>query len=218
MNRFDLQDKSDEYVKELADKGEFIGIFEYGMRLYNQDKNEEAFSYLYKLKDYNNFFIWERLIDIAYYEVKGIISDEELFQLLLKRHNYGVSSFSYILAYCYKDGIGTEKNIKKYIEVLKMVANDGSRYATIELAECYEKGFGVRKNLKKAFDLYYHYVDEHFKMDFECAYKSALYMLNEWGGAKKDMMQIEYHLRYAARVENEAKKLYIELFNKEPEW
>ena len=43
-------------------------------------------------------------------------------------------------------------------------------------------------------------------------------MLNEWGGAKKDMKEIKYYLNYASRGNREAKKLYIELFNEEPNY
>ena len=217
MNRFDLQSWNDEEVKNLADKGEFIGIFEYAIRLYNQEKYRESFAYFYKIKDYDNFFIWEHIISIAYHYEKGIISDKEIFDFLIRRHNKGSSYYTYILAYFYKEGRGTRKSLKKYIEMLSICAKDGSSSATIELAECYEKGIGVNKSLNKAFDLYYHYVDEHCKMDYWCAYKAAYYMLHELGGAKKDMRSIEYHLRFASRVHQEAKTLYKELFNKDPE-
>lgn len=216
-NRYDLEKWSDEEVKALADTGHFTGIFEYACRCYAKQEYEESFKYFYKIKDYDNSFVWERLIDIADFHVKGIIPDKEIVELLLKRHSCGVSFYTYKLAAFYKQGRGVRKSIKKYIEYLTMVANDGSSYATIELAENYEKGYGVQKSLSKAFGLYYDYVDEHFKMDFWCAYKAALYMLNEWGGAKKNMSDIEYHLRYAARVHQEARDLYKELFAKDPE-
>ena len=59
MNRYDLEDKSDEYVKELADSGNFTGIFEYGWRMFNQERYQESFDYFIKIKDYNNFIVWE---------------------------------------------------------------------------------------------------------------------------------------------------------------
>lgn len=217
-SRNDLKDYSDRQVKRLADQGNVIAIFEYGMRLENRNQYKRAFKYLYKLKDIDNFFIWERLITLADFYCKGIISDKEIFKLLKKRHKYGVSYYSYVLAGFYLKGKGCKKSIKKYIELLKLVAMDGSCSATIELAENYEKGFGVKKSLKKAYELYYNYVDEHYRKDYWCAYKSAVYMLNRWGGAKKDMSNIEYHLRYASRVHKEAKELYLKLFNKEPSW
>ena len=215
--RKDIENWSDEQVKALADTGHYTGIFEYACRCYAQEKYEESFKYFYQLKDFDNSFIWERLIDIADFEVKGIISDKEIFELLLKRHNRGVSYYTYKLADFYEKGRGVRKSIKKYIELLTMVAYDGSCSATIELAENYEKGYGVKKSLRKAFRLYYDFVDEHYKKDYWCAYKAALFMLNEWGGAKKDMSNIEYHLRYASRVHQEARDLYKELFNKNPE-
>ncbi len=216
MNRLDLQNKTDEEVKSLADSGNFIGIFEYGMRLYNKENYKEAFKYLYSVKDHDNFFIWEKIIDIAYYYEKGIISDKELFDMVMKRHLHGSSHYTYILAYLYRDGRGTRRSLKKYIECLKICSNDGSAFATYELADCYEKGIGVKKSPHKAFNVYYNWLDDHGRMDYLCAYKTALYMLNEWGGAKKDMSNIEFHLRYAARGEREAEKLYIELFRADP--
>lgn len=217
MNRFDLQNKTDEEVKLLADSGNYVGIFEYAIRMYNQDRYKESFEYFYKIKDWGNFIVWEYIIKIAYYYEKDALTDKELFDFLIKRHNYGSSFYSYILAYFYRDGRGTRKSLRKYIELLTICSHDGSANATIELAECYENGFGVKKSLKKAFDVYYHFVDDHCRMDYWCAYKVAYYMLHELGGAKKDMPSIEYHLRYAARVHEEARRLYRELFNKEPE-
>ena len=218
MNRYDLANKSDEKVKALADSGNFTGIFEYGWRMYNQEKYQESFDYFIQIVDYDNFIVWERIITLAYSYLPQAMSDEELFALLIRRHNYGSSYYSYILAYFYRDGRGCKKDLKKYIELLKICSNDGSMYATHELAECYEKGFGVRKSLKKAYQVYYWWLDDHGKPDPWCEYKVAYYMLHELGGAKKDMNQIEYHLRYACKVHQEARKLYKELFGKEAEY
>lgn len=215
INRFDLEHASDEQVKKLADQGNFTGIFEYGMRMYNQDRYQESYDYLIKLVNFNNFIVWERIISLAYSYLPGVMSDEELFNLLLRRHNHGSSYYSYILAYFYRDGRGCKKDLKKYIELLRICSNDGSTYATYELAECYEKGFGVRKSYKKAFEVYYYWLDDHGRRDCWCEYKVAYYMLHKLGGTKKDMDSIEYHLRYACKVHKEARKLYKELFNKE---
>ena len=159
MDRRDLASYTDNQAKALADTGNYIAIFDYACRMYAQDRYEESFNYFYKIKDYDNSFIWERLIDIADFHVKGIIPDKEIFELLVRRHNQGVSYYTYKLADFYEKGRGTRKSIKKYIEYLTMVANDGSSCATIELAENYEKGYGVKKSLRKAFRLYYDYVD-----------------------------------------------------------
>ena len=215
ISRLDLEHASDEEVKKLADSGNFSGIFEYGIRMYNQDKYQDSYDYLIKLINSDNFIVWERIISLAYHYLPGVMSDEDLFKLLLRRHNRGSSYYSYILAYFYRDGRGCKKDLHKYIELLDICSNDGSMYATYELAECYEKGFGVRKSLKKAFEVYYNWVDDHGRRDYWCEYKVAYYMLHELGGAKKDMGAIEYHLRYACKVHREARELYKELFNKE---
>ena len=47
MNRLDLQDKTDEEVKALADAGEYIAIFEYGIRLFNQDRYRESYLFTF---------------------------------------------------------------------------------------------------------------------------------------------------------------------------
>lgn len=216
MTRNDLETWTDEQVKELADKGEFIGAFEYGIRMYNQDRYQESWDYLYPLVNHNNFFIWNHIIDMADYYLKGIISDKELFELLVRRHNYGSSSYSYKLAHMYRDGRGCRRSLTKYIELLKICSNDGSTYATYELAECYENGFGVRKSMKKAFEVYYYWLDDHGRPDPWCEYKVAYYMLHELGGAKKDMTSIEYYLKRAAWVHSVAENLYIELFGEQP--
>ena len=216
MNRLDLENKTDNEVKELADQGNKTAMMEYGVRLNAQGKYQEAFNYLHPLKDIENTFIWELIIDLVYYELPGVISDKELFELVLKRHNKGVSFYTYILASLYKNGRGTRKSLKKYIEMLTLCADDGSASATIELAHCYEEGIGVRRSYRRAYQLYYYYVDEHFKMDYYCAFQAALYQLEGKGRVKKDLNDIKYHLRYASRIYEEAKDLYIKLFNEEP--
>ena len=217
MNRLDLDNKTDLEVKELADQGNKVAMMEYAIRLRRKEQYQEAFNYLYPLKDIDNTFIWELIIDLAYYEIPGVISDKELFLLTLRRHSKGISFYTYILAKMYKDGKGTRKSLKKYIEMLTLCAYDGSASATIELAHCYEEGYGVRKSYRKAYKLYNGYVDEHFKKDYYCAYQVALYQLERKGGIKKDMNDIKYHLWYASRIYPEAKELYIQLFNENPE-
>ncbi len=216
-NRYDMEGWKDDKVKKLADQGNPSCIFEYGLRLYEKEQYEESYKYLIQISKGDNFYILERIIEIAYYYCKGIMSDEELFALLLRRHNHSSSFYSYILAYFYRDGRGCKKDLDKYIELLKICSSDGSSHATHELAECYEKGFGVPQSYEEAFKVYYYWVDDHCRMDYWCAYKAAYYMYHEIGGAKKDMDNIEYHLRYACRVHEEARKLYKEIFGKEVE-
>lgn len=215
-SRHDLANVSDKEVKKLADGGNYIAVFEYSMRLYCKNRYKQAFKYLYSLVGHDNCFIWERIYDIACH-VKGAMNDKQKFELLSRIHAKGTSQYTLYLAGYYEKGIGCRKSLKKYNELLAMCAKDGSRYATIELAENYEKGYGVRKSLKKAFALYDNYVDEHCKMDWWCAYKAAYFRYHKLGGAKQVMSLIEYQLRYAARMYQQAKDLYIEIFGKEPD-
>jgi len=215
-SRLDLEGYSDKEVKKLADQGNFIAIFEYGMRCYNKNRYKTAFKYLYSIIDCNNSYIWTRVYDLTYY-VKDALTDKQKFELLCRIHSHDSSIYSYYLARYYEKGIGCRKSLKKYNELLAICARDGSRYATIELAENYEKGYGVRKSMRKAFQLYDGYLDEHCKMDWWCAYKSAYFRYHKLGGAKKEMCAIEHDLRFAAQMYNQAKQLYIEIFGKEPE-
>lgn len=215
--RADLKDINDKDIKSLADKGNKSCIFEYGLRLYDLDQYEESFKYLYQLVDIDNSFIWERIINIAYEHIPGILTDEELFRLLLKRHEKGSSYYSYILSYFYREGRGCKKDLTKYNELLRICSNDGSMSATYELAGNYEKGYGVIQSYEEAFKIYYYWLDDHGRKDYWCAYKAAYYMYHEIGGAKKDLGQIEYLLVYASRVYQEARDLYKEIFNKEIE-
>ena len=216
MNRNDLASWSDEQVKELADSGDYNAMYEYGARLYVRDENREAFKYLYPLVKFNNSIIWGYVIDIVYGYEHDLMSDKELFELLLRKHNYSSSYHSYILAEFYRLGRGTRRNYKKYIELLGICSRDGSAYATYELAKCYERGYAVKKSLKKAYQTYNSFVDDHCRPDYWCSYKTAIYRLHQWGGAKKDMAMIKYELAFAAKVYDEARDLHIELFGEDP--
>ena len=217
MNRHDLENKSDEEVKVFADEGHYAAIMEYGLRMLDQDRYEEAFQYLYSIKQYDNFIVLSALVDLGSYYIPGKLSDKEIFDLLVRIHNRTHNSYTFKLAYCYRDGKGTRRSLKKYIELLTEAMIDGSHFAAVELGECYEKGFGVRKSYRKAFDIYDHFVDEHCKPDETCCYRAAMIMLEGKGRIKKNMLSIKYNLRIASRVYPEAKELYIKLFNEEPQ-
>ena len=216
MNRNDLEKLSDAEVKKFADEGHYAAIFEYAFRLKKQKKYQDAFDYFYKIKDYNNFFVWQALVDIADYYVPGLLSDKEIFELLVRIHNDIGNSYSLMLAHFYRDGRGTRKNYKKYIAILTECMRDGSHYAAIELGECYEQGIYVRRSYRKAFDIYDHFVDEHCKPDATCCYRAAMMMLEGKGRIKKNMLSVKYNLRVASRSIPEAKELYIKLFKEEP--
>ena len=144
------------------------------------------------------------------------LSKEEQFNWLLRFHDtYGVDYYTSVLAYWYKDGIGVQKDLKKYVYYLTECADDGSCCCLRELAECYEKGIGVEQSYEKAYDLYSHYYDEHGKPDITCLYKEAYYMYHELGGAKKDMELIKRLLIRSGRFNKEARDFYKDIFNED---
>ncbi|POG63784.1 hypothetical protein GLOIN_2v1757210, partial [Rhizophagus irregularis DAOM 181602=DAOM 197198] len=58
------------------------------------------------------------------------------------------------LAICYKNGKGTEKNLKKSFHWYQKAAENDDKNAMNSLAICYENGEGTEKNLEKAFYWY----------------------------------------------------------------
>lgn len=141
------------------------------------------------------------------------LSKEEQFNWYLRSFNEeGVDYITYVMAQCYREGIGVKVNLDKYIYYLQLCSDDGSTTATLELATCYEKGYGVEQSYEKAYQLYTDCVDEHFKRDTTSLYKEAYYRYHELGGAIKDMDTIKYILLKAGRHNTESRKLYKEIF------
>ncbi|GET03286.1 kinase-like domain-containing protein [Rhizophagus clarus] len=79
-------------------------------------------------------------------EVVNIIQTDDNDQLK--------SSDIHHLAYCYRYGIGTEKNEFKAFELYKKATDRGHVDSIYNLGECYYNGTGVEKNESKAFELY----------------------------------------------------------------
>jgi len=58
------------------------------------------------------------------------------------------------LGYCYKNGIGVEKDLDKAIHYYQLSADRGNSTAQCYLGVCYENGEGVEPDIIKAMHLY----------------------------------------------------------------
>jgi TPR repeat protein len=72
---------------------------------------------------------------------------EEGFKWVLSAADRGNVNAQYAVARAYEDGIGVEKDEKKYIKYLKMAADNNYREAALILGNCYAEGIGVLKNV-----------------------------------------------------------------------
>ena len=143
------------------------------------------------------------------------ITDEEKFKIVKASSDRWSGYSTLVLAYYYRDGVGTEVDIDKFFELLRICADDGSLSAATTLANCYEQGLYTEQSYEKAYDIYDNWYDDHGRPDLFFLYKCAYYMYHELGGAKKDLDAIRYCLKRSGRWHQEARDLYKEIFNEE---
>ena len=198
----------------LVEEGKKEYLLQLGHALCDEKRYQEAYHYyLIAAEDGNPaalrficMLCWDNVLD-------DILTKEQQFHYFLQYHEKeGPTYITYLLAQCYKDGRGVEKDLAKYVEYLSMVAVEGFSTGVIELAECYEEGIGVEQDYAKAFDLYSHYIDEHCKPNAYCLYKEAYYCYHELGGAKKNLDYIKRLLLRSGKQTVLARNLYEEIF------
>ena len=76
------------------------------------------------------------------------------FEWYKKSSDAGYAPATYALGWCFKKGIGTEKDLKKAFSFYKLSAEMGYSYAENALGVCYHNGEGVEKDLKEAVKRY----------------------------------------------------------------
>ena len=80
--------------------------------------------------------------------------DRDIFEKALFSANQGNVDDMAKVGYCYKNGIGVEKNYEEAIKWLSVASNYGNPLAQWCLGILYEYGSGVEKDEDKAFQLY----------------------------------------------------------------
>ncbi|GES75100.1 kinase-like domain-containing protein [Rhizophagus clarus] len=103
-----------------------------------------------------------------------------------------------ILAYCYHDGEGTEKNLEKAFYWFQKGAENGNEIAINNLASCYENGEGTEKNLEKAF--YWYQIGAENGDEDETFNLALCYENGE--GTEKNLEKAYYWYQKAAEIGN----------------
>jgi TPR repeat protein len=123
---------------EMAERAQeldnYADAYKYYHILGDEGVTEALFEYGRNLK-----FGWEGKQDAA-----------KAFRIFQKGAVRGVSMCQWMLADCYKKGIGVEKNEKKAFFWIKEAAETNNPFAIDELSTYYHNGIGTEKDLTKA--------------------------------------------------------------------
>ncbi|MCR4910939.1 MAG: hypothetical protein K5925_00200 [Bacilli bacterium] len=204
-------------MKTLVEQGHLEYFIDLSNKLENRRQYYESYRYLLLAFQKGNKYALKLLCELCNSgNLDKYLSKEEQFNWYLRSyHENGVDYITYILAQCYREGIGTKIDLDKYIFYLNLCHEDGSITATIELALCYENGFAVEQNYEKAYKLYTSCFDEHFKRDPISLYKEAYYRYHEFGGAIKDLNIIKDILIRSGMNNSKSRELYKEIFGED---
>lgn len=166
--QFDNFEKAVEYYNLAVDvynnseqRDEYADYFEkmkYILECYNSAVNGE--NMMVELGDYYTGYVEKYKQDYVYHEG---YREEYTYRIVEGFHNtidgkkgfawYRKANSRYRLACCYYEGVGTEKNWAKAVEIFQSYANstEFEHYAANALCHCYSTGgYGVEKNFLKA--------------------------------------------------------------------
>ena len=90
----------------------------------------------------------------AYYQ--GLLKYVPSIKNIEKKAKKGDSGAMMLLAECYFEGVGVDKNEKKAFKLMKEASKE-NHDAIYRMAQCYAKGIGVKKNYAKAVELFKQY-------------------------------------------------------------
>lgn len=92
---------------------------------------------------------------------------------------------NFLLAWCYKQGFGVEKNYQEAARLYRLTAEQGYAAAQNSLAFCYRNGEGVEKDLTAAVRLYRLAADQ----DYAAAQNNLAFCYRNGEGIEKDLTE-----------------------------
>ena len=147
------------WLKMLADNGDAFCQYVLGKWFASYPRGgsscrslEKARYWLTKAAEQENINALEALIKL--YEENWRVEDflQDAFKWFEKGLEAGIESSYFGLVHCYKEGIGTEKNLSKIVPLLKVaykdtrLSEDNHIEVIRKLSDCYRNGIGVDKD------------------------------------------------------------------------
>jgi len=169
---------------EMAERAQeldnYADAYKYYHILGDEGVTEALFEYGRNLK-----FGWEGKQDAA-----------KAFRIFQKGAVRGVSMCQWMLADCYKKGIGVEKNEKKAFFWIKEAAETNNPFAIDELSTYYHNGIGTEKDLVKAAQLCKQIADDDRCASAHAQNNLAFFYLTG-DGVEQDFEKAKYYFMKA---------------------
>ncbi len=99
------------------------------------------------------------------------------------------------LGYCYRNGIGVEKDAKQAATYYELAAKEGNAEAQFELGRCYEEGKGRDMDFKEAFKYYQLAAQQRNPKAY---YRLGIWCEQGWNMPKDKRKAVEYYSKAAA--------------------
>ncbi|CAI2180958.1 337_t:CDS:2 [Funneliformis geosporum] len=97
-----------------------------------------------KLAQYNLILFYQNEFKVEENNIK-------IYKKLAKQNN---SDIQYYLGFCYENGIGIKKDLKKAFDYYKKATGNGNKFAQFNVGMFYQNGWGVKEDLDKAFEFF----------------------------------------------------------------
>lgn len=175
-------------LRDELNDDELVFIYtEYADWLYGQSDIKSAFEWYYKAADKLNHPRAQFMLGEIYSEDNGIgISPKTAFNWYNLSATNGYLKAWREVCYCYKNGVGTEKNEKNAFIALDHIVNTD----TEELKKYFSEDEIIDASLLYAFDVYN---GNGIKADIEVAYKLFNTLSTNYNNSTSQFMLGEYH-------------------------
>lgn len=134
-------------------------MFHYGMALKNgfgtTKDLDKGLDYLQKAAEKQNHMAIYEIGTLLFKGIPGKVPHDPVsaFQCFVDASKLGNRDASYMIAHCYVEGIGVERDMKKAFDILELLAPHDA-HAKVSLGVCYAQGNGVEKNFEKAVQIW----------------------------------------------------------------
>ena len=128
--------------------------YQKGKEFYDQEKYDDAYSWLLKAAEQGNAAAQNNL-GLCYYYGQGVEqSYTEAVKWYRKAAEQGNAAAQNNLGVCYKSGQGVEQSYTEAVKWYRKAANQGNAIAQDNLGDCYYYGRGVEQNYTEAVKWY----------------------------------------------------------------
>ena len=188
-----MEDKL-EQLRIAAESGDMNAMCEYGKKLAENRKYDDALSWFLKAAE-QEYAKAQFNLGVCYFNGYGVEMDEKQgFQWFLKAAEQGYAKAQNFVGGCYGKGVGVERDYKEAFQWFLKAAEQGYAEAQCFVGGHYTFGYGVEKDDKEAFQWYLKAAKQGY---VEAQFNLGVCYFNGYGVEKDEKQGFQWFLKAA---------------------